>query len=87
MIGNELWVIYALVFGAVLLGVQSVHWVLFKERREQQAINRRLALIAEFTNPKGSLANFAQGEGHRCLDRHSFAAKLQRNWSSKAACA
>ena len=52
MIATELWLIYALVFGAVLLGFQGVYWMLFKERREQQTINRRLALIAELANPK-----------------------------------
>ena len=52
MIATELWLIYALVFGAVLLGFQGVYWVLFKERRERQTINRRLALTAELANPK-----------------------------------
>src|SRR5262249_29934768 len=52
MIATELWLICALVFGAVLLGFQGVYWVLFKERREQQTINRRLALTAELANPK-----------------------------------
>jgi tight adherence protein B len=52
MIATELWFIYALVFGAVLLGFQGVYWMLFKERREQQTINRRLALTAELANPK-----------------------------------
>src|SRR5262249_2210870 len=52
MVATELWLIYALVFGAVLLGFQGVYWVLFKERREQQTINRRLALTAERGNPK-----------------------------------
>jgi len=51
MIQNELWVIYALVFGAALLGVQASYWFLFKTRREQQIINRRLALTAELANP------------------------------------
>jgi tight adherence protein B len=52
MIPTELWLICALVFGAVLLGFQGIYWVLFKERREKQAINRRLALAAELANPK-----------------------------------
>jgi tight adherence protein B len=52
LIPTELWVICALVFGAVLLGFQGIYWVLFKERREKQAINRRLALAAELANPK-----------------------------------
>jgi tight adherence protein B len=51
MIGSELWHIYALVFGAVLLGIQGAYWVLFKERREQKIVNRRLALTAQLANP------------------------------------
>jgi tight adherence protein B len=52
MIPTELWLISALVFGAVLLGFQAVYWLLFKERREKQTINRRLALAAELANPR-----------------------------------
>jgi tight adherence protein B len=52
MIPTELWLIYALVFGAVLLGFQAIYWLLFKERREKQTINRRLALTAELANPR-----------------------------------
>jgi tight adherence protein B len=52
MIPTELWLIYALVFGAVLLGFQGIYWMLFKERHEKQSINRRLALTAELANPR-----------------------------------
>lgn len=52
MIPTEVWLIYALVFGAVLLGFQAIYWLLFKERREKQTINRRLALTAELANPR-----------------------------------
>src|SRR5262249_24046331 len=52
MITTELWLIYALVFGAVLLGFQAIYWLLFKGRREKQTINRRLALTAELPNPR-----------------------------------
>ena len=48
---NELWLVYALVFGAVLLAIQVGYWVLFKERGERKRINRRLALTAELGNP------------------------------------
>jgi tight adherence protein B len=41
---DELWLIYALIFGGALLGVQSIYWVLVKERPERKIINRRLAL-------------------------------------------
>jgi len=51
MTGSELWHIYALVFGAVLLGVQGLYWIFFKERREQKIINRRLELTTQLANP------------------------------------
>ena len=48
---SELWIIYALVFGTVLLGVQGLYVLLFKARQEKDAINRRLALTAQLNNP------------------------------------
>jgi tight adherence protein B len=36
--------IYALIFGAALLGIQAGYMVFFRERKAQQAINRRLKL-------------------------------------------
>jgi tight adherence protein B len=51
MIASELWLVYALVFGAVLLAIQGLYWVLIKERGERKKINRRLALTAELANP------------------------------------
>ena len=69
MIATELWLIYALVFGAVLLGFQGVYWVLFKERREQQAINRRLALAAKLANPKEVLQILRKERGVDVLAR------------------
>ncbi len=44
---NELWVVYALVFGAALLGIQGAYWFLVKNRREQKAVNRRIALSVQ----------------------------------------
>jgi tight adherence protein B len=44
---SELWVIYALVFGAALFGIQAGYWFIFRARKTQQTINRRLALSAE----------------------------------------
>lgn len=44
---NELWVIYALVFGAAMFGIQAGYWFLFRGRKTQQTINRRLALSAQ----------------------------------------
>src|SRR5258708_12991140 len=68
MIATELGLIYALVLGAVLLGIQGVYWVLFKERREQQKINRRLALTAELANPKEVLQILRKERGVDALD-------------------
>jgi len=51
MFDGELWVIYALIFGAVILAVQGLHVLLFKTRQEQTAINRRLVLTTQLNNP------------------------------------
>lgn len=48
---SELWLIYGLIFGAVLLGLQALYWILFKGRRDEKAINRRLLLTTRFGNP------------------------------------
>ncbi len=47
MINSELWIIYALVFGAALLGVQALYWLVFRSRAERKIINRRLTLRSE----------------------------------------
>src|SRR5229473_6224511 len=51
MINNQLWLIYALVFGAVLLGVRALYWLVFRSRTERKIINRRLALSNELKDP------------------------------------
>ena len=58
MFASELWFIYALVFGAALLGIQGLYLVLFKARREKQAINRRLVLGTQLANPNEVLEAF-----------------------------
>jgi tight adherence protein B len=51
MDASELWLIYALVFGTVLLAVQGLYLLLFKARQEKSAVNRRLALTTQLNNP------------------------------------
>src|SRR5207245_3090928 len=63
MMANELWLVYALIFGAVLLAIQGAYWVLFKERGERKKINRRLALTAELGNPSEVLQALRKERG------------------------
>src|SRR5437879_3435017 len=51
MITNELWIIYALVFGAALLGFQALYWLVFRSRAERKIINRRLTLSSQVSDP------------------------------------
>jgi len=51
MINNELWMIYALVFGAALLGVQALYVLVFRTRTKRKIINRRLTLSGELSDP------------------------------------
>ena len=69
MITGELWLIYALAFGATLLGVQALYWVLYKERRDQKAINRRLALTAQLSSPADVLDVLRRERGADILAR------------------
>ncbi len=48
---NQLWVIYALVFIAALLGVQGIYLLAFRGRHTQKSINRRLALTQQLSSP------------------------------------
>jgi tight adherence protein B len=68
MFTSELWLIYALIFGAVLLGVQAIYWLLFRARSEQKTINRRLALTAEIANPAEVLQALRKERGADFLE-------------------
>jgi tight adherence protein B len=69
MVPNELWLIYALVFGTVLLAVQGLYVLLFKARQEQTAINRRLALTTQLNNPSQVLEVLRRERGVEFLTR------------------
>ncbi len=51
MINSELWIIYALVFAAALLGFQALYWLVFRSRAERKIINRRLTLSSQLSDP------------------------------------
>lgn len=59
----ELWIVYSLAFGAVLLGVQAAYWVLTRARDEKKAINRRLALSQSLSNPVEVLETLRRERG------------------------
>ena len=69
MIASELWIIYALVFAAALLGIQGLYWLLTKTRPEQKAVNRRLALTAQLSNPTEVLHALRRERGVELLDQ------------------
>src|SRR6187551_3126429 len=69
MIVSELWIIYALVFGTVLLGIQGLYILLFKARHERTAINRRLVLSGQLNNPNEVLEVLRRERGLEFLTR------------------
>ena len=76
MISGELWLVYGLVFGAVLLGSQALYWLLFKERREKNAINRRLVLTTQLNSPIEVLEMLRRERGIELLTRSSAFQRL-----------
>ena len=74
---NELWLVYALVFGAALLGIQGAYWFLAKNRREQKAVNRRVELTAQNSNPTEVLEVLRRERGADFLPQISFFKKLE----------
>lgn len=63
MLDNELWIIYALAFGAALLGVQAIYWLAFRDRAERKIINRRLALSSELSDQSAVLETLRRERG------------------------
>jgi tight adherence protein B len=47
---NNLWVLYLVIFTAVVLGFQAVYLIFFRLRTAQKSINRRLALSSELSS-------------------------------------
>jgi len=63
MISSELWIIYALVFAAALLGFQALYWLVFRSGAERKIINRRLRLSSELSDPVAVLDVLRQERG------------------------
>lgn len=67
--GQELWLVYVLIFGAVLFGIQGLYSVLFRSRRENAAINRRLVLSVKHNDPVDVLNILRRERGFEILSR------------------
>jgi tight adherence protein B len=52
---NELWVIAAFVFVAVVLGIEGLYWLAVPSWRSEKSINRRLTSSRQFAEPSGPL--------------------------------
>ena len=60
---DRVWIIYALVFGAALLGVQAVYWLAFRERVAQRSINRNFASSSPVLNSSAALQTLLRERG------------------------
>ena len=63
MSNSEPWIIYALIFGAALFGVQALYWLLISSRTERKIVNRRLALSSEMPDQGAVLEMLRQERG------------------------
>src|SRR5258707_5037938 len=64
---NSLWIIYALVFGAALLGVQAFYWLVMRSRNEPKIINRRLTLTNKLSEQSAVLEALRHERGFGAL--------------------
>jgi tight adherence protein B len=70
---NEPWLVYVLIFGAGLLGVEGAYWVIYRSRTAQKSINRRLALGEKLSSSTAVLETLRRergiGDYHGALSR------------------
>ena len=60
---SELWVIYALIFGAAVFGIQAGYWIIYRSRKTQRVVNRRLALSSGGESPSAVLDTLRRERG------------------------
>jgi tight adherence protein B len=77
---NELWVIYALVFGAAMLGIQAGYYFFIRGRKTQQVINRRLVLSAQGASATAVLETL-RNERKFSNTANPFLQSLSRFWT------
>jgi tight adherence protein B len=77
---TELWVISALIAGAALFGVQGGYMLFFRERKAQQAINRRLKLSSQLATAVAVLETLKKERGFADFN-HSWLESLGHFWT------
>jgi tight adherence protein B len=60
---NDLWIIYVVIFCAVLLAVQGAYWIYIEEKVAREAVNRRLVLSAQNINAREVLETLKRERG------------------------
>jgi tight adherence protein B len=70
---NELWIIYIIIFCAVLLAVQAAYWLVAERRRTRGAVNRRLILAMQNANSQEVFEALKRERGMIGLDNRYFA--------------
>lgn len=69
---SELWLIYLIIFCAVLFAVQGAYWVYVEHKVSRDAVNRRLVLASQTTNAKEVLDVLKQERGLTGIDDRYF---------------
>src|SRR5690349_7440405 len=69
---NQLWIIYIVVFCAVLLAVQGGYWFFTEQKRTRGAINRRLILARQNTSARDVFETLKRERGLVGLDIEQF---------------
>ena len=69
---NQLWIIYLIVFCAVLLAVQGAYWFFSEQKRTRGAINRRLILARQNASPRDVFDTLKRERGLIGLDSERF---------------
>jgi tight adherence protein B len=69
---NQLWIIYVIVFCAVLLGVQGAYWFFSEQQRTRGAINRRLILARQNASARDVFDILKRERGLIGLDSEQF---------------
>jgi tight adherence protein B len=70
---NQLWIIYVIVFCAVLLAVQGSYWFFTEQRQIRGAINRRLVLAKQNASGRDVLDTLKRERGLVGLEAEHFA--------------